>query len=436
MLDALFPYQREGVASLYNILYKENLPIAFNASEMGLGKTAMSIALMLEILKVDGDAQFIIVCPAYLIRNWKEELVRWTGETLGNHNVTCVSYSIIARGKIPSGSYALLVADETHNLKNGFSKTYQYFSLINTEKILFLSGTQITKSATDLFPIYSKAFPSNPESLDFQRFCDEIANLRVITMRTKWGKEITRNKYYGCKNPAMVDKLKPHTIRYVKAAVAKQLPAKIYQDVELPIKVSAATKGLVKLTPKERQAIERMLESGDGGQNELVPLRRKIALLKAPHMIDYICNIAEDNEGQSIVVFGWFREFVENICTGLNKKLGTGTARTSDGSIPAAQRAALVTDFQAGRFQIVVATIASLGVGVTLTKASTCIMGDYSWLPNENDQAVDRLHRIGQQSTVHVIRTISSDMDRILINCWRNRGAIASQILDRQLGQG
>ncbi|KAG1847208.1 P-loop containing nucleoside triphosphate hydrolase protein, partial [Suillus subalutaceus] len=57
-------------------------------------------------------------------------------------------------------------------------------------------------------------------------------------------------------------------------------------------------------------------------------------------------------------------------------------------------------------------------VGINLTKASTVIMCDCDWNPQNDLQAIARAHRIGQTKTVKVYRLIC-------------RGSVEDQMLDR-----
>jgi hypothetical protein len=47
------------------------------------------------------------------------------------------------------------------------------------------------------------------------------------------------------------------------------------------------------------------------------------------------------------------------------------------------------------------------GLGLNLTGADTVIFVDHDWNASRDAQAMDRAHRIGQKSTVHVYRLIT-----------------------------
>ena len=66
-------------------------------------------------------------------------------------------------------------------------------------------------------------------------------------------------------------------------------------------------------------------------------------------------------------------------------------------------RAEQIETFQNGERKVMLATTRTGGVGITLTRASTAIFVDRDWSPAVNQQAEDRLHRIGAKSAVQII---------------------------------
>ena len=48
------------------------------------------------------------------------------------------------------------------------------------------------------------------------------------------------------------------------------------------------------------------------------------------------------------------------------------------------------------KIKVFIGNVISAGVGITLTKGSICIFNSFSWVPGENEQAEDRIYRLGQ----------------------------------------
>jgi SNF2 family DNA or RNA helicase len=79
------------------------------------------------------------------------------------------------------------------------------------------------------------------------------------------------------------------------------------------------------------------------------------------------------------------------------------------GGIPQHERVDMVRAFQSGELDMLVGTLATLSEGVTLTKADTCILVEHAWRPSQNEQAMRRLHRLGQQRPVTVIHLVTEN---------------------------
>lgn len=79
-----------------------------------------------------------------------------------------------------------------------------------------------------------------------------------------------------------------------------------------------------------------------------------------------------------------------------------------DGSVPAAQRHAVVTRFNADpSIDVLLLTTQVGGLGLNLTGADTVIFVEHDWNPMKDLQAMDRAHRIGQKKVVNVYRLIT-----------------------------
>ena len=102
---------------------------AILADEMGLGKTVQAISALNEL----GVKRALIVCPASLKLNWRDELATWltTGASVGVAegtswplaDIVIVNYDILDRHAVALGhTWPALIADEAHYIKNRESK--------------------------------------------------------------------------------------------------------------------------------------------------------------------------------------------------------------------------------------------------------------------------------------------------------------------------
>src|SRR2546427_4345289 len=86
-----------------------------------------------------------------------------------------------------------------------------------------------------------------------------------------------------------------------------------------------------------------------------------------------------------------------------------------DGSTPTKLRAQMKDDFQRGAVPFFLISLRAGGLGMTLTEANCVVHYDRWWNPAAEDQATDRVHRIGQEKPVKVFRihTTGTIEDRI-----------------------
>ena len=64
-------------------------------------------------------------------------------------------------------------------------------------------------------------------------------------------------------------------------------------------------------------------------------------------------------------------------------------------------------DFADGVAPVFLLSLKAGGFGLNLTEADHCFIMDPWWNPAAEQQAVDRIHRIGQERDVHVYRLVA-----------------------------
>lgn len=90
-----------------------------------------------------------------------------------------------------------------------------------------------------------------------------------------------------------------------------------------------------------------------------------------------------------------------------------------------------IDGFQGGDLDVIVASIEASGVGITLHRASQVVLGELPWTAAGQDQAIDRVHRIGQDEPVTAWRVIaSSTLDKKLADTVAAKAGIAAAVID------
>lgn len=168
-------HQKEGAKFLYECVMgmrPESGVGAILADEMGLGKTLQVITLLWTLFKQNpiwGHKPVIkkalIVCPATLIKNWKQEIHKWLGkERLGVYicedsksrlslfadspvmHIMVIGYEklrIVQEDLRKHDNIDIVIADEGHRLKTAKNKAAEAIKSLKTERRIILSGTPL-----------------------------------------------------------------------------------------------------------------------------------------------------------------------------------------------------------------------------------------------------------------------------------------------------
>ncbi len=96
-----------------------------------------------------------------------------------------------------------------------------------------------------------------------------------------------------------------------------------------------------------------------------------------------------------LVAFSSFVSFLHNVKGYLGKARPLLRVEILSGSCSAQQRRDLVKDFQDNKIQVLLCSLKAVGVGITLTAGRSVILTDPWWNRPIENQAIDRVHRIG-----------------------------------------
>lgn len=421
----LFPFQKTGVATI--IKY----PNLLLADEMGLGKTIQVIAAINYLYAKTKEPKILILCPASLKENWFAELKRWlllelkvsiaTPKGFTLTDIVIINYDIIGKWKpkFPE-KWDLIVIDECHYLKNSTTlRTKHVYGWrgggrpIVADRKLLLSGTPILNYPLEIFTALRYLYPDRfQREVDFRRkFCTPVS-ARIPIYRKRGGQPLkivgyrTEVTWTGARATDKLQKLlKGHImLRRTKAEVLTQLPPKIKQIVELdPANALSHIK-------KERDLITTLLKKHKlesftevrkllqnvrlKGVGSISALRRKTALLKVPAAAAYISTLL--TTVPKVVVFAHHKDAIAKLHAIFSEKSVVIT-----GATPAHRRQELIDKFQNDPgIKVFIGSILASGVGMTLTAAPVAVFLEMDWSPGKNVQAEDRIHRIGQQSSV------------------------------------
>ena len=389
---------------------------ALIADQMGLGKTIQALAY----LQLHEDLRpAIIVAPASLKNNWKQEAERWletddtiyicsgrkpeeTIEEVEKHSIVIINYDIL-----PSWVDALtkemrpqiIIYDESHNLKNSASKRTQAAATLSSRipQRLLLTGTPVLNRPNEL---WTQLNIIDPERYDnFFRFASTYCNATY----NGYGWDFS-----GASNiEQLAEELRGIMIRRTKDQVLKELPEK--------------TRSLVTIDVSNRREYNRVeskfldwLEEEKGKEaadraskveqiTKIEYLKQVAAKGKIHESINWIKDFL--HSGEKLVVFATHKEVIDKLFKAFDR-----VAVKIDGSVPVDKRQDIVEQFQTDpKIRLFIGNIQAAGVGLTLTAASNVAFLELGWTPALHDQAEDRCHRIGQKDAVNVYYLLAEE---------------------------
>ena len=439
-------YQRQGVHWL-DWLMDHHLH-ALLADDMGLGKTIQSIlGLILNLRQKEPgfERPNLVICPRSVIRHWAREIKRcdpeievfeYIGEDRSIEmftpseadNPTTSSSPSSSEHDIPApsnpvvviSSYATitrdidiirtiplnyLLLDEATKIKNPAAKRTKAIKSINSIHRIAITGTPIENRLTELWSIFDFLMRGYLGTLHEYQSAFEVP----ITQ----GDEEAASR--------LARQIRPFMLRRLKEEVELELPEKIdvleYCELTEEQKVLYAGIQDTRVTP-----VRTALEAGEkvNFAINILPILSKLKqVCDHPSLIsgvgrpfmgrskkfDRVMRKIREilRGGDQIVIFSHFLGMLDLVGGALEER-GIEFMRV-DGSTTDRQR--YFDEFNDGRYKVALLSIQACGHGVNLTGANHVIHVDRWWNPAVEDQATDRVHRIGQEKSVYVHRIIT-----------------------------
>jgi len=386
----LLPFQTQAKWDMMKIIQSRRG--VYNAYEMGLGKTIQSLSVCDEL----NYSHILIICPAVVRLVWRNEIEKFIPHKKDRFEI--VSYEMATKNAedLSNQHFDCLILDEAHKVKNHKTLRSQAIFQHLWPKIPYkicLSGTPFTQSVLDCWTLFSRLAPEHFE--DYWKF----ANTYTKVKRTPWGP-----KFEGVKNAEQLKKIIRSTffIRETLETVGHELPDKTWQKIILP--ESLAVKMTAEQEKAHKEYIKKVIASfkSDHPTRRPVPpvssstWRKEQGIKKLPAILEFSQNLLD--QGIPTVLMCYHREFANKLKKGLKKfnpVVITGDTNEKD-------RSQAVRAFQEGGTNCFIGNIQAAGIGITLTRSSTMLFGEYSWIPSDIQQSVARILRIGQKNHVNI----------------------------------
>ena len=414
------PFQKAGIEFINQ---QRNVLVA---DEMGLGKTIQAIGyinLNPEIKTV------LVICPASLKLNWKSELQKWLTRSfsinvLNGHglaDITITNYESVKTNFdiLKSRMWDLLILDESHYIKNYKAQRTKFITGFYVDKKkgiwtaglkdyakqkILLTGTPVLNRPMELFTqlkVLGNELGKNP-----------FAFMSKYVETDRWGGAV------GSKNLEELQ-LRLRTtcmIRREKKDVLLELPDKLRQVITLPREILSDSDRknmdmIIQYLSESWDVATGKLTSSRIPFDEIAEMRHLQAVKKIPYVIEHLENVLENED--KVVIFAHHHDVIDAIH---DKFRDISVVATGNETLK--ERDEAVNRFQNDpNVKLFIGSIQAMGVGITLTASSTVIFAEVEWRPGDLFQAEDRLHRIGQKSTVLVQYLVINDsIDSYMIN--------------------
>lgn len=436
MPEGLYPFQREGVAFMERANGK-----ALIADEPGLGKTIESLAWLYCHPEL---RPALIVVPACLKLNWERKAHEWlnhpkvqvlygkqTPNSIWCNDIVIVNYDLLIMDifeKVTLAEYLatemkfkVMIVDECSYISNPDSqrsKAVKRLARTPMEHILFLSGTPITSKPRQFFPVLNILCPQQFSSFFHyaQRYCGAKS--------TPWGWD-----FDGASNMEELHGIISRSImiRRKKEDVLKDLPCKTRSIVPIEINnredYEKADEDYIAWLESQGQKSKAEKASKAEIIAKTEGLRQLAVKGKLNSVIAWIHNFLDESE-EKLVVFTyhvWVRDAIFEHFKNI-------TALSEGGN-----KVQLAEDkFQNDKnIRIFIGTIASSGMGITLTASSNIVFVEYPWTPDLLEQGEDRAHRIGQKNIVTIHYLIAPNTaDEDALEILDRKKVVLSKILD------
>jgi len=413
LLELLRPYQRKGVEWINHLAESDCHGLL--ADEMGLGKTIQVLSLL--AARPMNGSRHVIVCPASVVPVWIEEAARFFPSLkldvlkAGHDFITnpepviwLASYTQLRkhRALLDKSEFGYAILDEGQFIKNPDAKVTKACFAIRAAHRLVLTGTPLENRQLDLWSIFRFLLPG------------------LLGSRGTFEASLLKDREDTIKRLRL--QITPFVLRRTKDEVAKELPPKVVMDLHCPLtEVQRAEYGKICEEGMQRLGSDLGAAMRDRSFGFFALLTRLRQACCDPDLLPWMkSDVSQSGKlnllveklgevissGHKVVIFSQFVMFLDRVREVLGREFP---------DIPKFELTGVTLDRQkpVQGFQsvegpaVILVSLKAAGTGITLHAADYVFLMDPWWNPAVEDQAVDRVHRIGQTNTVFVYRLVT-----------------------------
>lgn len=435
------------------------------ADEPGLGKTAQSVLAA----SIADAYPLLVVVPNVVKMNWAREVERWTPQRRATviqgdgvdidafADVFIVNYEILDRHLSWLGSIGLqgMVVDEAHFIKNlGSQRSQNVLALASRIRerkrdplMMALTGTPLINDVEDFDAIWrflgwttgDKPGTELMEKLDatgltpaekpfYGEARDAVISMGIVRRKKKDVAADLPDKLIA-DLPVQLDDEFGRGIRQAERELGERLAAKYRRIIaargDRGLAEGEIDEDIVRLVATGE--LEESRAAGTGGDN-VFTMVRKIGQAKAVLAADYAAQL-QRSVGK-VVFFAKHIDVMDQAEAHFAASDIRYVSIRGDQTTPARQQA--IDDFNGDEgVGVAVCSLTAAGVGLNLQAASNVVLAELSWTAAEQTQAIDRVHRIGQDEPVTAWRIIAAHtLDTKIAELIDQKQGLAARALD------
>ncbi|GMV94843.1 MAG: hypothetical protein AMXMBFR82_46210 [Candidatus Hydrogenedentota bacterium] len=439
----LYPYQKEGV------LFAAKAGRCLIADDMGLGKTVQAIAAAEVLARVSGTQQVLVVCPAALKWQWKQEVEKFTDRTAlvveglrparaqlyaEDSFYKIVNYETVHRDLdlINGWRPDLVILDEAQRIKNWETRRAKSVKAIDSPYAIVLTGTPLENRLSELHSIVE--FVDRYHLGPLYRFLADHQHVDE------------QGKVIGYRNLDRIgENLAPVLLRRHKRDVLQQLPPR--SDKHLFVDMTASQQAIheenreivAKIVAKWRR---RGFLSDQDQRRLMVAMQYMRMACNSTYLVDKVTDEGPKIDECSLLLDDLLSD-PENKVVVFSQWLGTHELLTRrfdaagwpyayyHGSLDSKGRKKAIEDFKRnGKCRILLCTDSG-GVGLNLQQASIVVNMDQPWNPAVLEQRIGRVHRLGQHRHVQVYHFVSrGTIEDGMLGVLKFKSSLSAGVLD------
>ncbi len=454
----LRPYQARGVSWL-SFLEQWGLGACL-ADDMGLGKTIQLIAFLLYLQEKKAlESPVLLICPTSVLGNWEREVKRFGSslkvkvhhgekrlkgssfkQTVQKEHLIVTSYALVHRDEkdLKHVNWQGIVLDEAQNIKNPDAKQSKAIRNLEADFTIALTGTPVENRLSELWSIMEFLNPGYLGQKQFfqRRFAipiekygdtDSLQTLRslvqpFILRRLKTDKEIIQDLPEKQENTVFC------SLSMEQANLYQQWVDQSLSDIESAEGIQRRGMILALLTKLKQLCNHPILLNGKSTKKTQKSISAQYSgkLKRLHEMLEEVID-----EGDRALIFTQFAEWGKLLQPYLEQQLKREVLFLY-GATRKNKREEMIDRFQQDPQgpPIFILSLKAGGVGLNLTRANHVFHFDRWWNPAVENQATDRVFRIGQTRNVQVHKFVcTGTLEEKIHDLIESKKALAEQVV-------